>query len=101
MTVDDQINAQIRVAAPPAPAQRRPRELARRALWRFAPAYAQRRSSKAALAADVARLRADFDHVSKRHGEQIERLEDLARELVETAESLRREIAERDRRDAG
>jgi glucose-6-phosphate-specific signal transduction histidine kinase len=54
---------------------------------------------KAALAATVQRLQADFEHVSKRHGEQIERLEDLARELVSTAESLRREIAQRERRD--
>jgi hypothetical protein len=75
------------------------REFARRALWRFAPAYARRRSGKAALAATVRRLEADFEHVSKRHGEQIERLEELARELVATAESLRREIARRAPRD--
>jgi hypothetical protein len=99
MTIDDQMNAQIRVAGPVAGAQRRSRELARRALWRFAPAYARRRSRKAGLAAAVERLQADFEHVSKRHGEQIERLEELARELVMTAESLRREIAERERRD--
>jgi len=30
----------------------------------------------------------------ERHSEQIERLEDLVRELVLTAESLRREIAD-------
>jgi seryl-tRNA synthetase len=71
------------------------RELARRALWRLAPAYARRRSSRSALAATVRRLEANFEHVSKRHGEQIERLEELARELVATAESLRRQIAER------
>ena len=53
------------------------------------------------MAAAVERLRADFDHVSERHSEQIERLEELARELVATAESLRREIARREPRDAG
>jgi seryl-tRNA synthetase len=95
MTVDDQITAQTRVAGP----ARGVRGRARRALWRLAPAYARRRSRKAALVATVQRLQADFEHVSKRHGEQIERLEDLARELVSTAESLRREIAQRERRD--
>lgn len=99
MTVDDQMNAQISVAGPLGGARRRSRELARRALWRLAPAYARRRSRKAGLAAAVARLEADFEHVSKRHSEQIERLEDLAAELVRTAESLRREIAEREHRN--
>ncbi len=82
MSVDDQMRTSSR-------------ELARRTLWRLAPAYARRRSSRSALAATVRRLEADFQHVSKRHGEQIERLEELARELVATAESLRREIAAR------
>lgn len=88
MSVDDQMRT-------------RSRELARRALWRLAPAYARRRSSKSALAATLRRLEADFEHVSKRHGEQIERLEELARELVATAESLRREIAARAPRNGG
>jgi hypothetical protein len=99
MTVDDQMNAQIRVAGPLAGARRRSRELARSALWRLAPAYARRRSRKAGTAATVQRLAADFEHVSKRHSEQIERLEDLTRELVMTAEALRREIAQREHRD--
>jgi hypothetical protein len=42
------------------------------------------------MAATLARLEADFEHVCGRHTEQIERLEDLVRELVLTAESLRR-----------
>jgi seryl-tRNA synthetase len=96
MTPDDQNTAQARVARP----ARGARELARRALWRLAPGYARRRSRRRGLAVAVERLQADFDHVSKRHGEQIERLEDLARELVTTAESLRREIARRAPRDA-
>lgn len=99
MTVDDQMNAQIRVAGPLAAVRRRSRETARRALWRLAPGYARRRARKAGMAATVQRLAADFEHVSKRHSEQIERLEDLARELVMTAESLRREIAQREPRD--
>lgn len=96
MTPDDQITAQARVDGP----KRGVRELARRGLWRIAPAYARRRSAKRGTAAAVQSLRADFDHVSKRHSEQIERLEELARELVATAESLRREIAQRGPRDA-
>jgi seryl-tRNA synthetase len=96
MTPDDQITAQARAAT----ATRSARELARRGLWRLAPGYARRRSGRRGLAVAVDRLQADFDHVSKRHGEQIERLEELARELVATAESLRREIARREPRDA-
>jgi hypothetical protein len=88
MTVDDQMTTHARA-----------RELARRTLWRFAPAVARRRSSSSGLAASVRRLEADFEHVSKRHGEQIDRLEQLARELVATAESLRREIARRGSHD--
>jgi hypothetical protein len=96
MTPDDQITAQAGAAG----STRGTRELARRALWRLAPGYARRRSRKRGLAAAVERLQVDFEHVSKRHAEQIERLEDLARELVATAESLRREIARREPRDA-
>jgi hypothetical protein len=96
MTPDDQITAQARAAGSAHGA----RELARRALWRLAPGYARRRSRKRGLAAAVERLQADFDHVSERHTEQIGRLEELARELVTTAESLRREIARREPRDA-
>ncbi|MCW3068921.1 MAG: hypothetical protein JWL67_1546 [Solirubrobacterales bacterium] len=42
------------------------------------------------MAASLGRLEADFRHVRKRHDEQIERLEELVRELILTAESLRR-----------
>ena len=34
-------------------------------------------------------LRAELDHLRERHSEQIDRLEDLTRELIRTAESLR------------
>jgi alanyl-tRNA synthetase len=50
-------------------------------------------------ATKLQRLQDDFEHVSKRHAEQIERLEDLTRELVRTAESLRREVASREPRE--
>jgi hypothetical protein len=90
MTADDQTNTHTSVASGAVGS----RELARRALWRLAPGYARRRQSKAGLVAAVTRLQADFEHVSKRHAEQIERLEELAAELVLTAESLRREIAQ-------
>jgi hypothetical protein len=79
--------------------RRRARELARRALWRFAPAYARRRSGRIGTAATVERLQADFEQLRERHTEQIERLEELVRELVLTAETLRRDIARRERRD--
>jgi hypothetical protein len=79
--------------------RRQARELARRALWRFAPTYARRRSGRIGTAATVERLQADFEQLSERHTEQIERLEELVRELVLTAETLRRDIARRERPD--
>ena len=75
------------------------RGVARRALWRFAPAYARHRSRKVAAGVAIERLEGEFEQLRKRHGEQIERLEDLVRELVVTAEELRRKIAEHERRD--
>jgi hypothetical protein len=98
MTADDQMTAQVSAGTRDA-ARRRSRELARRAMWRLAPAYARRRARKASSAATLQRLQDDLEHVSKRHTEQIERLEDLTRELVLTVEILRRQIAERAPRD--
>lgn len=66
------------------------RPLARRALWRLAPGYARARSARAGLPAALARVQAEVERLGERHEEQIERLEDLARELILTAESLRR-----------
>lgn len=79
--------------------RRHARELARRALWRLAPAYASRRSARIARASALERLQAEFEQLRKRHTEQIERLEDLVRELVLTAERLRRDVARGERRD--
>jgi hypothetical protein len=75
------------------------RALARRALPRVTPRYARRRASRAEAAAALGRLTAEVEHVRERHTERIDRLEDLTRELVLTAESLRRDIAERGRDD--
>jgi hypothetical protein len=94
MTADDQMTAHL-ATGPRDVARRRSRELARRAMWRLAPAYARRRAGRATAAATLQRVQDDLEHVSKRHTEQIERLEDLTRELVLTVEILRREIAER------
>jgi hypothetical protein len=90
------MTAKIR-AAGPLGERRRARELARRALWRFAPAYARRRSRRVGTAVAVERLEADLESLRTRHTEQIERLEDLARELVLAVESLRREVARGER----
>jgi hypothetical protein len=60
------------------------------------PPYARYRTRQAAAAATLARLQDDFEHVRKRHTEQIERLEDLVRELVLTAEAMRRGMAGKD-----
>jgi hypothetical protein len=42
------------------------------------------------MAAAIGRVEGDLKHVRERHDEQIERLEELVRELILTAESLRR-----------
>jgi hypothetical protein len=72
--------------------RRRLRSVARRGLWVVARPYARRRSRRADVLARLGRLETEVKQVGERHSEQIERLEDLARELVLTAESLRREI---------
>ncbi|MGD1058337.1 MAG: hypothetical protein ABR992_13095 [Solirubrobacteraceae bacterium] len=70
------------------------RPLARRVLWRLAPAYARRRSARVKPAARLGRVEAEVEHIGERHQEQIERLEDLARELIRATESLRRGVAD-------
>jgi len=93
MTVEDQTRH-----AAGSPASIRLQAVARRALQRLAPPYARYRERQAGLHATIARLEADVEHVRERHTEQIERLEDLVRELVATAESLRRAAShDRDR----
>jgi SAM-dependent methyltransferase len=96
MSPDEQTNQALR---PPAIAQflrQGLRPLAHRALWRLAPAYARRRSARAGLPALLARVQDEVEHLGERHDERLERLEDLARELILTAESLRRATADVD-----
>jgi hypothetical protein len=68
-------------------------------LLRTAPPYARYRDCQAQIEAALQRLDADFAHVRERHDEQIERLEDLVRELVLAVESLRRDISTHEQRD--
>lgn len=73
------------------------RAYAKRAVRKMAGPYLRQRArEEARAAAAVARVQAELDHVGERHGEQIARLEDLVRELIVTAESLRRGIADAD-----
>jgi len=60
------------------------------------PPYARHSARQAATAATLERLERDFEHLRKRQAEQIARLEDLVRELVLTAESLRRGASRED-----
>jgi hypothetical protein len=90
MSTDDQTRQASAVAQILQRSRPRLRGLARRGAWRFARPYARRRARESAAEDALARLQADFEHVSRRHTEQIERLEDLVRELVLTVESLRR-----------
>jgi len=85
MTVEHQIMARLRSAA-----RRHSGSPAARGLRRILRPLLRGRERRAELAAEVARLRAELDHTSERHTEQIERLEDLVRELVLAAEALRR-----------
>jgi hypothetical protein len=96
MTVDDQTRPASLIAKALRGPRSAPGEFARRLLSGVVPPYARRRRREAAVAASLARLEADFKHVRERHDEQIERLEELVRELVLTAESLRRAGAARE-----
>lgn len=99
MTADDKIRAATPTAQPLHRSRSRLRRLVRRGLLWVATPYARRRARAIGMAATIERLQADFEHVRERHTEQIERLEDLVRELVLTVESLRRATAQR--RDSG
>jgi SAM-dependent methyltransferase len=72
----------------------RVRPLARGVLWRVAPAFAGRRAARLQALARLSSVEERLEHVGERHGEQLERLEDLARELILTAEALRRSVAD-------
>jgi SAM-dependent methyltransferase len=97
MTADDPTrHAAAGLAEPLRRSRRRLRAIARRVLLRVARPYARQRSRNAEMAAALRRLETEAEHVGGRHTEQIERLEDLVRELVLTAESLRRGISDVD-----
>lgn len=65
----------------------------------FLRAISARRRRRAALASELADVRAELERVRERHEERIDRLEDLVQELVRTSESLRRSIAGESRVD--
>jgi alanyl-tRNA synthetase len=90
MNADDQIRPATRIAQLRQRLRLRVRGIAGRVLARTVRPYARHRARQAETVTALRRLQADFEHVRKRHTEQIERLEELVRELVLTAESLRR-----------
>jgi hypothetical protein len=96
MTAEDQTRPATTGAPPPRRLRPRLRRIAGGVLLRTVRPYARHRARQAATAAALGRLEADLEHVRERHTEQIERLEDLVRELVLTAESLRREVSRED-----
>jgi TnpA family transposase len=93
MTADDQTRPASQAAPLLQRFSPRLRRVAHRVLWCVARPYARNRMRETEMAAALARLEADFKHVRERHDEQIERLEELAREFVLTAEALRRASA--------
>jgi hypothetical protein len=96
MTNEDQTIGATRDAQPPPRARPGWRGVARRCLRRVAGPYARHRRNEADMARTIARLDADFQHVRQRHTEQIERLEDIARELVLAVEAVRHASERRD-----
>jgi hypothetical protein len=88
-TMADDLNA-VRAGA-----RSHARELARRAMWRVAPAYGRYRTRTATESDRLRRLELELERVSERHTEQIARLEDLARELVRSIASLSAELGHR------
>ncbi len=96
MTTDDETMPAARSAQPLRTFRGRLRALARSVLWRVARPYARRRARRVDAFARLARVETELEFVGERHGEQIERLEDLVRELIHTAESLRRGVADVD-----
>jgi SAM-dependent methyltransferase len=90
MTADDQIRQAAGESAPTVRPLSRVRALARRLARRLARPLVRMRAHDAAMSAGLATLRAEYEHTRSRHAEQIARLEDLVRELVLSAESLRR-----------
>jgi SAM-dependent methyltransferase len=99
MTADDQTTSAARAAellrqgpsAPSAPHGRGLRGAVRAGLLRaMRPFTHHQYELDGEIVAALGRQQAELEHVRERHTEQIERLEQLTRELILTAESLRR-----------
>ncbi len=90
MTSDDEKKQASRPAGASRSLYSRVRPFVRGLLWRAAPGYAGRRSARLQALTRLAGVEAELNRLGERHGEQIELLEDLARELILAAESLRR-----------
>jgi hypothetical protein len=99
MTPDPQIKTSSSGARNLARLRGRLRTAASRIILRTAPFYARHRVRQARIEVTLARLSADVEYVRERHTEQIERLEELVRELALSAEALRRDIARKERGD--
>jgi 2-polyprenyl-3-methyl-5-hydroxy-6-metoxy-1,4-benzoquinol methylase len=104
MTADEKIKPAARVAAL---LERGPVSVPRDSLPARLRAFARALSLRAsrpqaryerevddAVVAALATLEGELQRTRERHGEQIERLEDVAREFVHTAESLRRGVSD-------
>jgi SAM-dependent methyltransferase len=103
MNADDQITPLARAAEfvqrGPAPSptlgRHTPRGLLRRVVLRLIhPLTHHQREVDGEIVGALRQQEAELEHVAERHSEQIERLEDLARELILTAEQLRKDAAE-------
>ncbi|HTA96341.1 MAG TPA: class I SAM-dependent methyltransferase [Solirubrobacteraceae bacterium] len=103
MTADDQTTPLARAAEfvqrGPAPVPglgpRSPRGLLRRVVLRLIhPFTHHQREVDGEIVGALRQQEAELEHLAERHSEQIERLEDLARELILTAEQLRKDAVE-------
>ncbi len=75
----------------PALEPRSPRGLLRRAVLRLIHPFAfHQREVDGEIVGALRQQEAELEHLAERHSEQIERLEDLTRELILTAEQLRK-----------
>jgi hypothetical protein len=92
MTADDQNTSAAR-SGPLLRVRHRAGAIARRAFLRAGGPLARRHVREVQTLAAVQRLEADLEHVRERHTEQIERLEDLVRELILALEALRTSAA--------
>lgn len=89
-------------AALPTLGRRSPRGLVRRSVLRLIhPFTHHQREVDGEIVGALRQQDAELEHLGERHSEQIERLEDLARELILTAEQLRKAAAESSEKAVG